>query len=124
VYIIQNEWSCNNENFFFFCFLHLLMFVFNCDQFFFFVVHFANFIFPFSQTKQINENEKRQPIFVYLDQLFLDMNKCEQTGAEELLSMLSDEELMSVKDTVTKSMISTDSVRIFFKKNFLFILFI
>jgi hypothetical protein len=46
------------------------------------------------------------------------MNKCEQTGAEELLSMLSDEELMSVKDTVTKSMISTDSVRIFFKKKF------
>ena len=41
---------------------------------------------------------------------FLDMNKCEQTGAEELLSMLSDAELMSVKDTVTKSMISTDSV--------------
>lgn len=38
------------------------------------------------------------------------MNKCEKLGAEELLSMLSDEELMSVKDTVTKSMISTDSV--------------
>ncbi len=43
---------------------------------------------------------------------FLDMNKCEQLGAEELLSMLSDEELMSVKETVTKSMISTDSVSI------------
>ena len=40
------------------------------------------------------------------------MNKCEQLGAEELLSMLSDEELMSVKETVTKSMISTDSVSI------------
>jgi hypothetical protein len=40
------------------------------------------------------------------------MNKCEQLGAEELLSMLSDEELMSVKDTVTKSMIPTDSVSI------------
>ena len=38
------------------------------------------------------------------------MNKCEQIGAEELLSMLTDVELMSVKDTVTKSMISTDSV--------------
>lgn len=38
------------------------------------------------------------------------MNKCEKLGAEELLSMLSDDELMSVKDTVTKSMISTDSV--------------
>ncbi len=43
---------------------------------------------------------------------FLDMNKCEQLGAEELLSMLPDDELMSVKDTVTKSMISTDSVSI------------
>lgn len=38
------------------------------------------------------------------------MNKWEKIGAEELLLMLSDEELMSVKDTVTKSMISTDSV--------------
>jgi hypothetical protein len=51
------------------------------------------------------------------------MNKCEQTGAEELLSMLSDEELMSVKDTVTKSMISTDSVSKFKKKIF-FVYFI
>ncbi len=50
--------------------------------------------------------------FVYLGELFLDMNKCEQLGAEELLSMLPDDELMSVKDTVTKSMISTDSVSI------------
>ena len=40
----------------------------------------------------------------------LDMNKGEQTGAQELLSLLSDAELMSVKDTVTKSMISTNSV--------------
>jgi hypothetical protein len=38
------------------------------------------------------------------------MNSREILGAEELLSMLSDDELMSVKDTVTKSMISTDSV--------------
>ena len=38
------------------------------------------------------------------------MNKWEKLGAEELLSMLSDEELMSIKDTVTKSMISTESV--------------
>ncbi|CAF1331152.1 unnamed protein product [Adineta steineri] len=37
------------------------------------------------------------------------MNKCEQKGAQELLAMLTDDELMSVKDTVTKSMISTDS---------------
>ena len=40
------------------------------------------------------------------------MNKFEKLGAEELLSMLADDELMSVKDTVTKSMISTDSVSI------------
>jgi hypothetical protein len=40
------------------------------------------------------------------------MNKNEKLGAEELLSMLSDAELMSVKETVTKSMIPTDSVRI------------
>ena len=40
------------------------------------------------------------------------MNKCEQVGAEELLSILTDAELMSVKDTVTKSMISTESVSI------------
>jgi hypothetical protein len=39
------------------------------------------------------------------------MNKCEQIGAQELLSMLNDEELLSVKDTVTKSMIPTTSVR-------------
>jgi hypothetical protein len=49
------------------------------------------------------------------------MNKCEQIGAEELLSMLTDEELMSVKDTVTKSMISTDSVSI--RKFFVFLKF-
>jgi hypothetical protein len=54
---------------------------------------------------------------------FLDMNKCERIGAEELLSLLSDEELMSVKDTVTKSMITTDSVSIL-KKNKNFISFI
>jgi hypothetical protein len=40
------------------------------------------------------------------------MNKNEKLGAEELLSMLSDAELMSVKETVTKSMIPTDSVSI------------
>jgi hypothetical protein len=40
------------------------------------------------------------------------MNKCELKGAHELLSMLTDDELMSVKDTVTKSMIATDSVSI------------
>ena len=39
------------------------------------------------------------------------MNRCEQLGAQELLSMLNDGELMSVKDTVTKSMIPTNSVR-------------
>lgn len=38
------------------------------------------------------------------------MNKSEQIGAHDLLSMLNDVELMSVKDTVTKSMISTESV--------------
>lgn len=43
---------------------------------------------------------------------FVDMNKCEQLGAQELLSMLPDAELMSVKDTVTKSMISAESVSI------------
>jgi len=43
---------------------------------------------------------------------FLDMNKCELKGAHELLSMLTDDELMSVKDTVTKSMIPTDSVSV------------
>ncbi|CAF1483007.1 unnamed protein product [Adineta steineri] len=37
------------------------------------------------------------------------MNKLEQIGAQELLSMLSDEELMSVKDTVTKSMIPANT---------------
>ncbi|UJR30950.1 hypothetical protein I4U23_018462 [Adineta vaga] len=37
------------------------------------------------------------------------MNKFEQLGAQELLSMLTDEELMSVKDTVTKSMIQTNT---------------
>ncbi|CAF0904916.1 unnamed protein product [Adineta ricciae] len=41
--------------------------------------------------------------------LYYHMNTCEQRGAEELLSMLTDDELMSVKDTVTKSMISTES---------------
>jgi hypothetical protein len=51
---------------------------------------------------------------------FLDMNKCEQIGAEDLLSMLTDIELMSVKDTVTKSMIPTNSVR---KTKFLFLVF-
>jgi len=50
------------------------------------------------------------------------MNSREILGAEELLSMLSDDELMSVKDTVTKSMISTDSVSI--KKNKTIILLI
>jgi hypothetical protein len=39
------------------------------------------------------------------------MNRCEETGARELLSMLNDTELMSVKDTVTKSMITTNAVR-------------
>jgi hypothetical protein len=39
------------------------------------------------------------------------MNKYEQVGAQELLSMLNDVELMSVKDTVTKSVIPTNSVR-------------
>lgn len=39
------------------------------------------------------------------------MNKLEQAGAQELLSMLSDVELMSVKDTVTKSMVPANSVR-------------
>ncbi len=39
------------------------------------------------------------------------MNKNEEIGAQELLSMLNDEELMSVKDTVTKSVIPTNSVR-------------
>ena len=43
------------------------------------------------------------------------MNKCEQVGAQELLSMLSDEELMSVKDTVTKAVFSTNTVE---KKKF------
>ncbi|CAF1604845.1 unnamed protein product [Rotaria magnacalcarata] len=38
-----------------------------------------------------------------------DMNKSERIGAHDLLSMLNDVELMSVKDTVTKSMISTES---------------
>lgn len=50
--------------------------------------------------------------FVWLDwNYFSDMNKYEQIGAQELLSMLNDGELMSVKDTVTKSMIPTNSVR-------------
>ena len=39
------------------------------------------------------------------------MNKYEQVGAQELLSMLNDGELMSVKDTVTKSMVPANSVR-------------
>lgn len=39
------------------------------------------------------------------------MNKYEQLGSQELLQMLNDEELMSVKDTVTKSLISASSVR-------------
>ena len=43
--------------------------------------------------------------------VFSDMNKCEQLGAQELLSMLNDVELMSVKDTVTKSMMPASSVR-------------
>jgi hypothetical protein len=38
------------------------------------------------------------------------MNKYEQIGAEELLSMLTDGELMSVKDTVTKSMMPANTV--------------
>ncbi len=50
------------------------------------------------------------------------MNKCEKLGAEELLSMLSDDELMSVKDTVTKSMISTDSVSINIRNDLLLFL--
>ena len=45
------------------------------------------------------------------------MNKYEQIGAQELLSMLADEELTSVKDTVTKSMVPTNSVRRIFDKN-------
>jgi hypothetical protein len=55
-------------------------------------------------------------LFIHLIRLklFSDMNKCEQIGAQELLSMLNDGELMSVKDTVTKSMMPTNSVsRIF-----------
>jgi hypothetical protein len=39
------------------------------------------------------------------------MNKYEQVGAQELLAMLNDGELMSVKDTVTKSMVPANSVR-------------
>jgi hypothetical protein len=39
------------------------------------------------------------------------MNKCEQVGAQELLAMLSDVELMSVKDTVTKGMFPTNTVQ-------------
>jgi len=38
------------------------------------------------------------------------MNNDERIGAQELLSMLQDEELMSVKDTVTKSMMPTNTV--------------
>ena len=49
------------------------------------------------------------------------MNKCEQIGAEDLLSMLTDDELMSVKDTVTKSMIPTSSVRQTTKKILVFV---
>jgi hypothetical protein len=49
------------------------------------------------------------------------MNKYEQTGAQELLSMLNDEELMSVKDTVTKALMPTNSVR---ERNFIYISFI
>lgn len=45
------------------------------------------------------------------------MNKLEQAGAQELLSMLSDVELMSVKDTVTKSMVPANSVRYKKKKH-------
>jgi hypothetical protein len=62
-------------------------------------------------------NERNKIMLFLFIYSFLDMNKCERLGAEELLSLLSDEELMSVKDTVTKSMISTDSVSIFHKKN-------
>ena len=42
--------------------------------------------------------------------IFSDMNNDERIGAQELLSMLQDEELMSVKDTVTKSMMPTNTV--------------
>jgi hypothetical protein len=45
------------------------------------------------------------------------MNKYEQIGAQELLSMLNDEELTSVKDTVTKAMVPTNSVRRIFDNN-------
>lgn len=45
-----------------------------------------------------------------MNNYFLDMNKFEKSGAEELLSMLADDELMSLKDTITKSMIPADSV--------------
>lgn len=38
------------------------------------------------------------------------MNKYEQLGAQELLAMLTDEELMSVKDTVTKGMMPVNNV--------------
>ena len=38
------------------------------------------------------------------------MNKLEQLGAQELLSLLGDDELMSVKETVTKSIIKTNTV--------------
>ncbi|CAF1331360.1 unnamed protein product [Adineta ricciae] len=38
-----------------------------------------------------------------------DMNEFEQLGAQELLSLLGDDELMSVKETVTKSIIKTNT---------------
>ncbi len=58
-------------------------------------------------------------LFIHLIRfkLFSDMNKYEQIGAQELLSMLNDEELTSVKDTVTKAMVPTNSVRRIFDNN-------
>ena len=54
------------------------------------------------------------------------MNKYEQIGAQELLAMLADEELMSVKDTVTKSMMPANTVggKVLFKIKLFFFMVI
>jgi len=67
--------------------------------------------FQEKNTKQFHGGLRNFCFCLLLFDYFSDMNKYEQIGAEELLSMLNDGELMSVKDTVTKSMVPANTVR-------------
>ena len=77
--------------------------------------HFYLFVFFFQTRKNFLSNKPQTtlehiPLFIHSASLS-DMNKYEQIGAQELLDMLNEEELMSVKDTVTKGMMPVNTVR-------------